>query len=76
MHRLLRRTPGRYFTDSYQAMPLFGYTKMFERMLNHPNIKIMLNTDYKEIMNEISYKKLVFTGPIDEYFDYRFGKLH
>lgn len=65
----------RYFTDSYQAMPLHGYTKMFERMLNNPNIKIMLNTDYKEIMNEISYKKLVFTGPIDEYFDYRFGKL-
>jgi UDP-galactopyranose mutase len=48
---------------------------MFERMLNNPNIKIMLNTDYKEIINEISYKKLVFTGPIDEYFDYRFGKL-
>lgn len=65
----------RYFTDSYQAMPLHGYTKMFERMLNNPNIKIMLNTDYKEIMNEISYKKLVFTGPIDEYFDYRFGNL-
>lgn len=65
----------RYFTDTYQAMPLHGYTKMFERMLDNPNIKIMLNTDYKEVMNEISYKKLVFTGPIDEYFDYRFGKL-
>ncbi len=65
----------RYFTDTYQAMPLHGYTRMFERMLDHPNIKVMLNTDYKEIMNEIAYKKLVFTGPIDEYFDYRFGKL-
>ncbi|MDF3077273.1 MAG: UDP-galactopyranose mutase [Sphingobacteriaceae bacterium] len=65
----------RYFTDTYQAMPLHGYTRMFEKMLNHPNIKIMLNTDYKEVMNEISYKKLIFTGPVDEYFDYRFGKL-
>ncbi len=39
----------RYFTDTYQAMPLHGYTRMFERMLAHPNIKIMLNTDYREI---------------------------
>ena len=65
----------RYFTDAYQAMPLHGYTRMFEKMLNHPNIKIMLNTDYKEIANEISFKKLIFTGPIDEYFNYQFGKL-
>lgn len=65
----------RYFTDAYQAMPLHGYTRMFEKMLNHPNIKIMLNTDYKEIVNEISFKKLIFTGPIDEYFNYQFGKL-
>jgi UDP-galactopyranose mutase len=65
----------RYFTDAYQAMPLHGYTKMFEKMLNHPNIKIMLNTDYKEILTEISFKKLIFTGPIDEYFDYKYGKL-
>lgn len=66
---------GRYFTDTYQVMPLHGYTKMFEKMLDHPNIKIMLNTDYKEIINEFTYKKLIFTGPVDEYFDYRFGKL-
>lgn len=66
---------GRYFTDTYQVMPLHGYTKMFENMLDHPNIKIMLNTNYKEIINELSYKKLIFTGPVDEYFDYRFGKL-
>ena len=39
----------RYFTDTYQAMPLHGYTRMFERMLAHPNIKVMLNTDYREI---------------------------
>ena len=41
----------RYFTDTYQAMPLHGYTKMFEKMLSHPNIKVMLNTDYKEIVD-------------------------
>ncbi|MGV3586104.1 MAG: UDP-galactopyranose mutase, partial [Adhaeribacter sp.] len=66
---------GRYFTDSYQAMPLHGFTKMFENMLSHPNIKIMLNTDYKEIMDIIPYKEMIFTGPVDEYFDYKFGKL-
>ena len=65
----------RYFTDTFQAMPLHGYTKMFEKMLSHPNIKIMLNTNYQEVMNEVTYKKLIFTGPVDEYFNYRFGKL-
>lgn len=66
---------NRYFTDTYQAMPLYGYTKMFEQMLNHPNIHIMLNTDYKDMINEIGYKELIFTGPIDEFFNYRYGKL-
>ena len=65
----------RYFTDTYQAMPLHGYTRMFERMLAHPKIKIMLNTDYHEIEGSIPYSQVVFTGPIDEYFDFRFGKL-
>ena len=65
----------RYFTDSYQAMPLHGYTKMFEKMLSHPNIKIMLNTDYKEIVDIIPYKNMIFTGPIDSYFNYCYGKL-
>ena len=65
----------RYFTDTYQAMPLHGYTRMFERMLTHPNIKIMLNTDYREIESVIPFGEMVYTGPIDEYFDFRFGKL-
>ena len=65
----------RYFTDTFQAMPLHGYTKMFEKMLSYPNIKIMLNTNYQEVMNEVTYKKLIFTGPVDEYFNYRYGKL-
>jgi UDP-galactopyranose mutase len=66
---------NRYFTDTYQAMPRHGYTQMVERMLDHPNIHIMLNTDYKDIMEEISYKTLIYTGPIDAYYDYCFGKL-
>ncbi len=65
----------RYFTDTYQAMPLHGYTKMFQQMLAHPNIKIMLNTDYKEVMSMIPYKEIIYTGPIDEFFNYKFGKL-
>jgi UDP-galactopyranose mutase len=65
----------RYFTDTYQAMPLYGYTQMFQKMLSHPNIKVMLNTDYKEIIDFIPYHNLIFTGPVDEYFNYCYGKL-
>lgn len=65
----------RYFTDSYQAMPLHGFTKMFEKMLSHPNIKIMLNTDYREIVDVIPYRKMIYTGPIDLFFNYCYGKL-
>jgi UDP-galactopyranose mutase len=65
----------RYFTDTYQAMPLHGYTRMFVRMLDHPNIKIMLNTDYRDIADVIPYDAMIYTGSIDAYFDFRFGKL-
>lgn len=65
----------RYFTDTYQAMPLHGYTRMFEKMLHHPNIKIMVNCDYREIEAQIEYKEMIYTGPVDEFFDYRYGKL-
>ncbi|WP_432710463.1 UDP-galactopyranose mutase, partial [Pedobacter sp.] len=65
----------RYFTDTYQAMPLHGYTRMFEKMLDHPNIHIMLNTNYRDVVGDLSFKELIFTGPIDEFFDYRHGKL-
>ncbi|GAB2770327.1 UDP-galactopyranose mutase [Hymenobacter luteus] len=65
----------RYFTDTYQAMPLHGYTRMFERMLDHPNIKVMLNTDYHDIVDFIPFKEMIFTGPVDEYFDFKYGKL-
>ena len=65
----------RYFTDRFQAMPLHGYTRMFEKMLAHPNIKVMLKTDYTELKDEIQFKNLIFTGPVDEYFNYCYGKL-
>jgi UDP-galactopyranose mutase len=65
----------RYFGDTYQAMPKRGYTRMFENMLDHPNIKIMLNTDYRDVAREISYREMIYSGPVDEFFEFRFGKL-
>lgn len=65
----------RYFTDTYQAMPLRGYTRMFENMLDHSRIKILLNTNYREVLGVIPFKKMIFTGPVDEFFHYRFGEL-
>lgn len=65
----------RYFTDKYQGNPKHGFTKMCENMVKSNNIKILLNTDYKEVINCISYKKLIYTGPIDEYFDCCYGEL-
>jgi UDP-galactopyranose mutase len=65
----------RYFTDTYQAMPLHGYTRLFENMLDHPNIKVLLNTDYREVEGFIPYRKMIYTGPVDEFFDMRYGKL-
>jgi UDP-galactopyranose mutase len=65
----------RYFTDRFQAMPADGYTAMFNRMLHHPLIDIGLGVDFDEIKERLSYDKLVYTGPIDEYFGYCFGKL-
>ncbi|WP_151708480.1 UDP-galactopyranose mutase [Acinetobacter brisouii] len=69
-------TDDRYFTDTYQAMPLHGYTAMFENMLNHPNITVKLSTDYKDIIAQgIEYDHLIYTGPIDAFYDYQFGHL-
>jgi UDP-galactopyranose mutase len=65
----------RYFSDPWQGIPKYGYTKMFEKMLAHKNIRLLLNTDYKDVIRSIKYRKLIYTGPIDYYFDYRFGKL-
>ncbi len=69
-------TDDRYFTDTYQAMPLHGYTAMFENMLNHPNITVKLSTDYKDFLAQgVEYDHLIYTGCIDEFYDYKFGKL-
>ena len=65
----------RYFTDQFQAMPRRGFTRLFENLLDHPNISILLNTDYREIANEIPFRSMIYSGPIDEFFDFRFGKL-
>lgn len=65
----------RYFTDKYQAMPLHGYTCMFEKMLAHPNIKVLLQADYREVEQWVPFRELIYTGPIDEFFDFCYGKL-
>ena len=65
----------RYFGDTFQYMPADGYTRLFEKMLDHPRIKVMLQTDYREIRHLIPHRHTVYTGPIDEYFGYCFGKL-
>lgn len=65
----------RYFTDEFQAMPLHGYTRMFERMLDHPNIRIVLNTDYRDLVEEVRFGEMIYSGPVDSFFEYRYGKL-
>ncbi len=65
----------RYFSDSYQAMPLYGYTRMFQKMLDHPNIQVMLNADFRDVSSEFRCRELIYTGPIDEYFGFRYGPL-
>lgn len=65
----------RYFTDTYQSMPKHGFTRMFGNMLDHPNIRILLNTDYRDLEGLVPYRELIYTGPVDEFFDYRHGKL-
>ncbi len=65
----------RYFTDKYQGMPRCGYTRLCEAMIQNKKIKLLLNTDFEEIRGEISYGTLIYTGPADEYFHGKHGKL-
>jgi UDP-galactopyranose mutase len=65
----------RYFTDRYQAMPAGGYTRLFERLLAHPNIDVRTGVDFHDVRDQLDYEQLVYTGPIDAYFDHRFGRL-
>lgn len=68
-------TDDRYFTDTFQAMPLHGYTKMFEAMLDHSNITVELGMDFVHVRDRASYTHIVYTGPIDAYFDHCYGHL-
>jgi UDP-galactopyranose mutase len=68
-------TDDRYFTDKYQFMPADGYTKMFNNMLNHPNITVELGVDFREMRKKVEPSLRFYTGPIDEYYDFCFGKL-
>jgi UDP-galactopyranose mutase len=65
----------RYFSDKYQAMPRHGYTEMFRKMLSHPNIHLLLKTDYRDIVDLVKFSKLIYTGPIDEFFESKFQSL-
>ena len=65
----------RYLSERFQALPTPGYTAMFEKMLAHPKIKVLLNTDYREARTQVEFKHLIYTGPIDEYYDHCFGNL-
>ena len=67
---------NRYFQDKYQGIPQNGYTKMIEKMLNHKNIEVILNTPFNTLKNpEKEYKRIFYTGAIDEYFNFEFGEL-
>lgn len=68
-------TDDRYFTDTFQAMPLHGYTKMFEAMLDHPNITVELGVDFEDVRARETFRHVVYTGPIDAYFHYVYGRL-
>ena len=76
---IIKRLPVRfifdnnYFNDIYQGIPIGGYTKMVEKMLE--GIEVRLNYDYKAHKDEISAKHVIYTGPIDEYYDYCYGPL-
>src|SRR5687767_1223943 len=65
----------RYFADEFQAMPAEGYTAMFTAMLDHPNIAVELDVDYETIRRRVQARHIVYTGPIDAYFGYCFGRL-
>jgi len=78
---ILKRLPIKYdnnpyyFKDSYQGMPTKGFAHIFNKMLKHKNITILLKTDFFKLRSNITYKKLIFTGRIDQFFDYKFGQL-
>lgn len=67
-------TDDRYFTDRFQAMPLHGYTRMFENMLDHPNVTVQTGVDFADV-DRSAFNHIVFTGPIDAFYGHRYGAL-
>jgi UDP-galactopyranose mutase len=65
----------RYFTDKFQAMPADGYTRMFENMLDQSGVTLELGVEFEDVRREVAYDQLIYTGPVDEFFDHRHGKL-
>ncbi len=65
----------RYFTDRFQAMPADGYTALISRLLSHPRITVRTGCDWRALDGVASYNEIVYTGPVDEFFEYRFGPL-
>ena len=78
---ILKRLPVRfnyndnYYSSTYQGIPRDGYTAIFEKMLNHPNIEVRLNTKFNSDFNTAGYEQIFYTGPIDAFFDYKYGRL-
>lgn len=80
---IIKRLPVRmtydnnYFNDKYQGIPIGGYTQIVEKMLDHPNIEVHLNTDFFDNREQLELEadKIVYTGMIDQFFDYKFGRL-
>jgi UDP-galactopyranose mutase len=66
---------NRYLSEKFQALPKQGYTALFEKMLAHPKIQVLLNTDFRQLPESLRYKHLIYTGMIDAYYDFRFGPL-
>ena len=65
----------RYFTDEFQAMPRRGYTRLFECMLEHRNVTIALKVDFRDLAREVTFREMIYTGPIDAFFEHRYGPL-
>lgn len=66
---------NRYFQDKYQGIPMEGYTKLAQKMLDNPKIEVKLKTSYQDIKSCVNYKRLYYTGPIDEFFGFTEGEL-
>ncbi|HET7710186.1 MAG TPA: UDP-galactopyranose mutase [Sphingomicrobium sp.] len=68
-------TDDRYFGDAFQAMPKHGYTAMFRKMLDHPLIEVRTGIDFRDVAESVDAGHIIYSGPVDEYFGHRFGKL-